>query len=293
MQMEQQAPTQVDREAIQYVWFPFCDLAHDDVGTIKRLRWQPITRQLRWENILSKENPAEYVMTRNLENPRSNRHTEGAYWIKPGAIVNSLREQYGEWGLLVSSAAFGMPVEEFEKLGIDNFFFPEADDQLPATHREIQARIQERLDAIHGGALKGAPQAAINALVSLGQEMLASLARAYNYQNVTIADRLAEIEKAKYDNSGKYRGSLDSRDRKMLSWLEITPPDEALKKAAVDNYSLAEIAKQALLQPKQAPAIDEEKLATTLATALGAALKPLLETKAAPPAPVQNNQQKR
>lgn len=271
---ERQAPSTFDRDAIQYVWFAGADLAHDDVGTIRRCRWQPITRVLRWESILCKENPEEYAMRRNTKNPNG-KPTEGGYWIKPGSIVNSLREQYGEWGILVSDKAKGCPIEEFAKLDVDQFFFPQADEDLPKTHRECVAQVQARTQAIKEGELKGAPQTVVDWLLALGNEMLASLAATANHRNIVITDRLAEIEKAKYDNSGKFRGSLDARDRAMLAWMEITPPEEALKKAAVDQFSLADVAKQLLMQP-QAPALDTQALGAEIGKSLAEGLAPLL-----------------
>lgn len=287
-QMTSTAPQTGNWDETRYVWFAPFGLAHNDTGPIPRLRWFPVTRVLRWDNILSKENQSEFVATRNLVKP-NDRPTEGAYWIKPGAIANSLNLQYGEWGMADSVVFRGREVETVEKLGVNELFFPEDADALPKTYRETKARIEEVLGKIETGALEGAAPGIIKAIRDVAAEMLASLERTRIYMQNHIADRHAEMEKAKTDTTGKFRGAYDQKDRNFLAWLEIAPRDEALNSMAVNNNALVQLAEAQLRQSQQPqqPLLDENSLHILgKAIAMGLA-------EANKPAPQQNNNQKK
>lgn len=267
---EKRVPSVMSRDAIQFAWYAPLNLKHRDQGEIKRCRWTPIIKRERWMSILAKPSVDEFAAVRNSRNP-SKPPTEGLEWIKPGAIANSLYDEFAAWGLLISPSLgkANISLDEFEALNLDEIYFPMADDELPRTYSATKSQIEQVLNAIQSGGLKQYPKEAVTRITAVGREMLDSLERtkAYFQAQLDITHQGFEDSKTKEGFRGKY----DQRDRAMMAWLEIVPRDEVQNSAAKANETLIELAKQQLVSGNKG--MDATVLAEALAKALGPLLK--------------------
>lgn len=281
-QQEQRVPTVANRDAIQYCWYaPPYNISHRDFGKIQRLRWTPITRQEKWLSIAAKEKPEDFVAVRNVRAdmlrirpvPPPN---QGLTWIKPGAIAESLHQEYGDWGLLVSKALRDIRLDEFEALNLDGFYFPMLDERLPDTHKATNERIEKVLNALEknqvqslGAALEKTFKAFTTQqqriVIACGKEMLGALEQAKAFQTAELAQTHKYFEDARAGKSGN-RGTYDPRDRAMMAWLEIVPQDEVQNLNAQANTQLIELAKAQLVNGGQS--IDYAKLGEGIAAGL-------------------------
>ena len=273
---EQRIPSQISRDAIQYAWYAASDLTHRDLGPIKRCRWTPIVKQEKWKTILAKPSPDDFAAVRNLRNP-SAPPTQGLIWIKPGAIANSLYEEFNEWGLLISPTLMkaAPDLDVFERLSIDSIFFPMEDEALPKTYNALRSQIETVLASIESGALQRLPNETIRTIVAVGKEMLQSLDRTAVYQEGELAKTHQSFEKSKTEQG--HRGTYDRRDRAMMAWLEVVPRDEVQNRSAIANETLIELAKQQLVSGA-GNAIDYEALGRGIAKGL----EPMIATIAKP-----------
>lgn len=287
----------------RYGWFALDDIHHEDIGAMtnganggkmRRLRWQPITRAPRWVHAGAlNENPAEVVATRNPDSI-SGRPREAMYWIKPASIMNSLNVLYGGRGLVDSEVLRYAELDTFESLHLDDFFFPEADEDLPRTFRECEARVIGQMQKLRAGDTT-APNgqrlsystAVIPSLIKIGEEMLASLRTSARVGRVAIDERHAEMEKAATDTTGRYRGTYDSRERRLLEWLEITPRNQALEKIALDSNQLPQVIQQmanvvAAQATRQPETLDVGALGAAIGASLARELAPIMARPTTP-----------
>lgn len=301
-------PKRANVEANRYAWHPLMNISHPDVMAINggemmpRLKWQPITRAPRWDPILSR--PGEkWVATRPAppEKPR-----EGMYWIMPMRIAESLQTLYAESGLLVSPNLEGVELDTFARLFLDDIFFPEDDSNLPGTFKACDARIKAQLaklaegkaESPSGGPLPVAPEL-IPHVVEIGKEMGKSLVRSANYLSRYIDERHAEMEKAKTDNTGRYRGHYDARERTILAWLEIAPRDQAINRLAQDHNNMGDTVAKAVKESMTATAemmkasqVDVNALGAAIGKSLAESLGPLIKGNVAQAPQPQTGQNK-
>jgi hypothetical protein len=281
----------------RYGWFALDDIHHADIsamtngvngGKMRRLRWQPITRAPRWVHSGALgDNHADVVATRNPDGI-SGRPREEMYWIKPAAIMASLNVLYGNRGLVDSDVLRYAELDTFEALHLDEFFFPEADEDLPRTFRECEVRMVSQMQKLQSGDTT-APDgrtmtysnAVIPSLVKIGEEMLNSLRASARVGRVAIDERHAEMEKAATDTTGRYRGTYDNRERRLLEWLEITPRNQALEKIALDSNQLPLVIQQmanvvAAQATRQPETLDVGALGAAIGASLAKELAPLM-----------------
>lgn len=304
-------PTRANIEATRYVWHPVMDISHPDVMAInggekmQRLKWQPITRAPRWEPILSRLDGG-WVATRP---PAPQKAREGMYWIMPARIADSMGSMYAETGLIDSKILVGVDLDTFGRLHLDEIFFPESGDDLPNTFETCKARIKTQLAQLKAGSPKS-PDGAIIPLaqeliahvIEIGEEMLEGLVRAANYLKHHLDERHAEMEKAKTDTSGRYRGTYDRREYLILAWLEIAPRDQAINKLAMDSNNMPKMIAEAVQASMGATAdmvkasqINTEALGAAIGKSLAESLGPLIKGNNAPaaqPQPGQNPNKK-
>lgn len=273
----------------RYGWFALDDIHHEDIsamtngvngGKMRRLRWQPITRAPRWVHAGALgDNQADVVATRNPDGI-SGRPREEMYWIKPAAIMASLNVLYGGRGLVDSNVLRYAELDTFEALQLDEFFFPESDNELPRTFRECEVRVISQIQKLQSGDTT-APDgrklaysnAVISSLIQIGEEMLNSLRISAQVGRIAIDERHAEMEKAATDTTGRYRGTYDNRERRLLEWLEITPRNQALEKIALDSNQLPNVIQQmANVVAAQASRPQETLDVGALGAAIGASL---------------------
>lgn len=239
--------------ATRYVWFPLHDIHHADVsaltggGHINRLKWQPVTRAPRWAHVGAI--PEAEVVARRPALP--DRAREEMYWIKPARIIDSLATLYAERGLVDSVTLASIELEDFAKFHVDEVFFPETEGDLPATQTEVEARIDQQLSRLQdrqtvtpSGTLIPLATELIPYLIDIGTEMLAGVKRTAGWLRQHIDERHAEMEKAKNDATGRYRGAYDRKDLAALAWLGLARRDEALNTMAVQHSQLPAIIKQ-------------------------------------------------
>ncbi len=305
----------IDLWALRYAWYALDDVHHDDInamtngingGLMRRCKWQPITRAPRWVHFgaLGSENGGEVVATRNPD-PTTRRPREQMYWIKPAAVMSSLTMLYGERGMVDGENLRGVDLDTFEALRIDDLFFPENDASLPRTFRGCEARVIQQLQKLKRGDLStpewtnvlesderkavtpsySAPVSshALPSVIKIGEEMLGSLRRSARHGRIVIDEIHAEMEKARVDVSGRYRGTYDNRERRLLEWLEITPRNEALERMAVDANSLptlvGQMANIVAAQAQNTQALDVSALGNAIGGALARELAPLMAAK--------------
>lgn len=304
--IEGMLPRRENLMGIRYAWYALDPIHHADLdamtdgangGRMPRLKWQPITKAPRWvhKGALGDAGAAEIVARRNGGK-------EEMHWIKPSAIVNSLGMLYGERGLIDSNVLRYAELETFEALQIDEFFFPENEPSLPRTFRACEARVLQQLAVLRTGepltpqwrdvtepddnrAIRKSRRIpmsgpAIQQIVKIGEEMLASLRTSASFGRKIIDERHAEMEKAAAGQPGN-RGTYDDRERRLLEWLEITPRNAALEKIALDSNQLPAVitqmanvvAAQAQNRPQQ---LDVAALGDAIGGALAKQLAPLM-----------------
>lgn len=283
---------------LSYSWYALDDIHHADInamtngasgGHMRRCRWQPITRAPRWirAGTLGAENGGEVIARRNPD-AVTRRPREDMYWIKPASIQASLNMLYGERGMVDSRILKGVDLDTFESLQLDDIFFPEDDAGLPRTFKACEARVIGQLQKLRAGDTTTPDgrtldirRSAIPEIIKAGEEMLASLRKSAQYGRVQIDERHAEMEKARVDVSGRFRGTYDNRDRRLLEWLEITPRNEALEKMALDSTSLpTAIAQMANIvaanAQQQAQPFDAAALGDAIGNALAKQFAPMM-----------------
>lgn len=293
----------------RYSWFALDHIYHEDInamtngrnrGHMPRLKWQPIIRAPRWVHAGALgDGAASEVVARRNPDPTNNKMREEMYWIKPSSIQASLNSLYAERGLVDSQVLRYAELDVFEALQLDDLFFPEDEANLPRTFKACEARIILQLEKLRasqpvtpdGRALRLSAET-IPSIVKIGEEMLQSLRISARYGRICIDERHAEMEKAATDTTGKYRGTYDDRERRLLEWLEITPRNQALEKIALDSNQLPQVitqmanvvAAQAMQQPQQ---MDVAALGAAIGASLAKELAPLMaKPEAATPAPV-------
>lgn len=254
-------PRRENRSGIRYAWFGLDDVHHQDLdvmtngangGRLRRLKWQPITKVPCWvrTGALGEGGASEVVASRNPD-PTTRTPREQMYFKQPSSIANSLIMLYGNRGLIDSNVLRYVELDTFENLYLDEIFFPEPDDQLPRTFRESEARVMAQLERLQQGkpttpdgkAVPLAP-AAIPSVIKIGEEMLLSLRQSARFGRATIDERHSDMERAVSDTTGRYRGTYDDRERRLLKWLEITPRNQALEKIALDSNQLPAVIQQ-------------------------------------------------
>lgn len=285
-------PPRANINATRYVWHPIMNISHADVLAIndgfpmQRLKWQPIVQAPRWEHIQAvPEGPRVATRPKPPERPR-----EAMYWIAPAKIADSLQSLYAESGLLDSKTLVGVELDMFARLYLDDIFFPEDAEKLPATFRAAEERIVTQLQRLKEGSPAmpdGTPvplaQELIPHVIEIGNEMLERLRYSAGYLRRYIDERHAEMKKAETDTSGRYRGTYDRREYLMLAWLEIAPRDQALNKLAADHNSMPEVVAQAVQASMTATAelvkasqVNAAELGSAIGKSLAEALGPMI-----------------
>lgn len=288
-------PRQENRSGIRYAWYALDDVHHQDLdamtngasgGRLQHLKWQPITKAQCWVRAGALgDNGASEVVARRNPDPTTRRPREEMYWKQPSSIVNSLVMLYGNRGLIDSNVLRFVDLDTFEALHLDAIFFPEAEDALPRTFRACEARILGQIEKLRQGkpsspdgrAIPLAP-AAIPSVIKIGEEMLLSLRQSAKFGRAAIDERHSDMERAATDNSGRYRGTYDDRERRLLEWLEITPRNAALEKIALDSNQLPAVIQQlanvVTSQANQQPQFDVIALGKAIGDALAEKMSP-------------------
>lgn len=310
-------PRQENKMGTRYAWYGLDSIHHHDLdamtngangGRMQRLKWQPITKAPRWVHTgaLGENGAAEVVARR----PANGKPKEDMFWVKPWAIINSLGMLYGERGLIDSPTLRFAELEAFEALHLDEFFFPEPEEALPATFRLCEARILEQLAKLEAGDFTTpdgksltVTREAAGMMLLVGKEMLGSLRQSALYGRKVIDERHAEMEKAAAGVAGN-RGTYDDRERRLLAWLEITPRNAALEKIALDSNQLPSVIQQmanvvAAQATKQPEPLDVSALGAAIGQSLAKELAPLMakpaesaETQPEAPAPAVSTPKK-
>lgn len=289
-------PRQENRAGTRYAWFGLESPHHQDLdamtngasgGKLQRLKWQPITRAQCWvrAGALGDAGAAEIVARRNID-PTTRRPREEMYWKHPASIANSLVMLYGNRGLIDSNMLRFVDLDTFEALHLDDIFFPEAEENLPKTFKECETRILGQIEKLRAGKpstpdgrVVPLASAAISSVIKIGEEMLLSLRQSAHFGRITIDERHSDMEKAKSDTTGRYRGTYDDRERRLLIWLEITPRNAALEKIALDSNQLPAVIQQLAdvvtsQANQQQPPLDMAALGKAIGDALAEKLAP-------------------
>lgn len=265
---------QQDIWAVRYVWYGGPEpLNHKDIEsqTIAPLSWVPVIPREHWRNILSFGAGNAPVKVRPVSMPGrpAEKPREGMTYIKPAVIVASLQETFGERGLLVSQ--LNCSFEEFQALQLDSFFFP---NKKPATYQATKDYLEAFRDKLGKMGETGAR------FLSLCDEMLNSLRITHSFHLQQIDATHAEMERARTDTTGRYKGTYDRSDLMRLEWLGMTRRDEALNKLAAENNELPKLVGQLVqVQLHQIEANKQQQpvdIAAIAAAAASAAVKELL-----------------